>query len=158
VPRMRRKLPRRLACVHGLLALLLVSPLAAAKGGHGGGHCGGHGGHGAHGGHGGGQAHGAVPHVGSGHAHALPWDDRLVSVDPRALWHCGFTPVMFGQSPAAVQRSCGAPETTRQVVYGDAHGEHVIDVWSYQPKDSQLRLLKFENGTLISVEAIGPSR
>jgi len=57
-----------------------------------------------------------------------------------------------------VQRKCGAPESTRQVVYGDGQTEQVIDVWSYLPRDSQVHILKFENGALLSVEAVGPAR
>jgi hypothetical protein len=134
---------------------MLLTTFASAKGGHGGGHGGGH--CGGHGGHGGGHAHAAVTHVG-GHAHASAWDEHLLKVDPRAVWQCGFTPVLIGESSAVVKQHCGAPETARQVIYGDARGEHVIDVWSYQPRNSQVRILKFENGTLLSVEAIGPSR
>ncbi len=141
------------AGAQSLLGLLLLTPLAAGKGGHGGGH----GGHAA--GHCGraGGGHVSVPHaVGSGHARA--YRDRLVTDDPRSVWHCGFNAVQVGATSAAVRRSCGAPETMRQVVFADEQGEHVIDVWSYQPLDSQVRILKFEAGSLISVEAVGPAR
>ena len=144
----------RWVSIQGLLGLLLLTLPAAAKGGHGSGYGGGHCGHGG-GGHGG--AHFAGPHaVGGGHGQA--YRDRVLTDDPRAVWHCGFNPVQLGTSPAAVQHSCGAPETARQVVFADEWGEHVIDVWSYQPPDSQVHILKFENGALISVEAVGPAR
>ena len=82
----------------------------------------------------------------------------MVTDEPRAAWRCGFNLVELGTSPAAVQRSCGAPETTRQVVFADDLGEHVIDVWSYQPQGSAVRILKFDNGALISVEVLGTAR
>ena len=141
------------ALIQSLLGLLLVTSLADAKGGHGGhgaGHCAHAGGH-ANG------AHVAVPHgVGSGHGQA--YRDRMLSEEPRAIWRCGFNTVQLGTSPATVQHSCGAPETARQVVFADERGEHVIDVWSYQPPGSAVRILKFENGSLISVEAVGSTR
>lgn len=128
----------------GVLGLLSVTSLAAAKGGHGTGHC-------AHsgGGHSGG-GHVLVPHrVGS--VHGAAYRDRLPPHDPRAVWHCGFNTVQLGTSAAEVQRGCGAPETMRQVVFADEQGEHVIDVWSYQPPGAPVRILKFENGALISL-------
>jgi len=137
--------------VRGLLALLLVARLADAKGGPGG-----HGGHCGHAAHSGGHPHGGVPHVSHGTSHPSPWHPP--ATDERQVWHCGFFPVLLGMSPVTVQRNCGAPETTRQTVYGDDRGEHVIDVWSYQPRDAQVRILKFENGALISVVPVGPAR
>lgn len=56
-----------------------------------------------------------------------------------------------------VQRACGPPATAKQVVYQAADGERVIDVWSYQPASSAVRILKFEDGALVSLRAVGPS-
>ena len=133
--------------LQALLALLCASELAVAKGGGHGGSCG-------HGGHGAGHAH--VTHASGGGGGRVPW--LPARADPRQVWHCGFFPINLGISPVVVQRSCGAPETARQVVYGDDQGEHVIDVWSYHPPDSAVHVLKFDNGALISVEIVGPPR
>ncbi|HEY3666937.1 MAG TPA: hypothetical protein VGL19_13080, partial [Polyangiaceae bacterium] len=65
--------------------------------------------------------------------------------------------VVLGETPAMVQRACGPPATARQVVYQAATGEHVVDVWSYQPPGAPLRMLRFEDGELVSLKAVGPS-
>jgi hypothetical protein len=64
--------------------------------------------------------------------------------------------VVLGETPAMVQRACGPPVTAQQVVYQAASGERVVDVWSYQPAGSAVRMLRFEDGALVSLKAVGP--
>jgi Protein of unknown function (DUF2845) len=142
-----------LLCAQVVLAALHSVP-ALAKGGHGAGHGGGHCGHAGHG-----SGHASTYHSATS-LHGAPtptWFAQPQPVNPDQVWQCGTQLVVLGETPAMVQRSCGPPATAQQVVYQAATGEQVIDVWSYQPVGAAVRVLKFEDGALVSLRAVGPS-
>jgi hypothetical protein len=135
------------------LVVLRLTP-SFAKGGHSAGHGGGHCGHSGHG-----SGHAAAYHTPTSFrsSPAPAWLAPPARENPDQVWQCGVQLVVLGETPAMVQRACGPPATARQVVYQSATGEHVVDVWSYQPTGSPVRMLRFENGELVSLKAIGPS-
>jgi hypothetical protein len=141
-----------LLCAAVALAALYPA-LVLAKGGHGaghggGGHCSGHTGHGS--------GHASTYHAATSfHGAFMP--ARLapsLPANPDQVWHCGTQLVVLGETPAMVQRACGPPATARQVVYQAAAGERVVDVWSYQPAGSAVRMLRFEDSALVSLKAV----
>jgi hypothetical protein len=145
---------RQLLCAQVALASLYPATVLAKGGhggGHGGGHCSGHTGHGS--------GHASTFHEATSfHGAATPaWLARPPPINPDQVWQCGAQLVVLGETPAMVQRACGPPATAQQVVYRAASGERVIDVWSYQPVGSAVRMLRFEDGALVSLKAVGPS-
>jgi hypothetical protein len=145
--------PRQLLCAQVVLAALQSAP-ALAKGGHRGGHGGGHCGHAGHG-----SGHVSTYHSATSVQGAVTpgWLNQPQPSNPDEVWQCGTQLVVLGETPATVQRFCGPPATAQQVVYQAAAGERVVDAWSYQPAGSAVRILKFEDGALVSLGAVGPS-
>jgi hypothetical protein len=138
-------------CASVVLAALYPAPVLAKGGhggGHGGGHCSGHTGHGS--------GHASTYHAATSfHGTSTPaWLARPLPVNPDQVWQCGTQLVVLGETPAMVQRACGPPATAQQVVYQAATGERVVDVWSYQPPGSAVRMLRFEDGALVSLKAV----
>jgi hypothetical protein len=71
---------------------------------------------------------------------------------------CSGSLIQLGDAPDRVRKLCGSPTSVRNVVYAQRTGEIILEVWRYQRTGWLDRELRFQNGELVSVYAIGPTR
>lgn len=67
---------------------------------------------------------------------------------------CAGGDVTEGAPQEYVLGACGAPVSTRQVVYMTSAGPRVIDVWTFERGHALTRTLRFENGVVTSVDTM----
>lgn len=110
-----------------------------------------------------------MPHAGGGGGRAYPhYSPRVTNVGGGQvyLWvppplppsaevmQCAGGDVSAGAPQDFVLASCGAPASTRQVVYMTSAGPRVIDVWTFERANVTTRTLRFENGIVTSIDTV----
>jgi len=67
---------------------------------------------------------------------------------------CAGGEVSDGAPQDFVLSACGAPASTRQVVYTTSTGPRVIEVWSYERLNATTRTVRFEGGVVTSIDTV----
>ena len=70
---------------------------------------------------------------------------------------CAGSLIQLGDTQDRVVRLCGAPSSARQWLFKWTGKPGVLDMWRYERYGSFPRMLRFENGVLVSIAAVSPS-
>ena len=70
---------------------------------------------------------------------------------------CAGTLVQLGDTPDRVLHFCGAPASARHWELKWRGKVAILEMWRYEQYGSFSRMLRFENGVLVSLAAISPS-